>query len=77
MTLAEMEHQLDRLVGSIPASQIKRVFLTGCGGGIANLRQCEYVLNQHLEEGQVSSAFCANLMVEKQRRVDEHALVIP
>ena len=67
MTLAEMEHQLERLVGSIPASQIKRVFLTGCGGGIANLRQCEYVLNQHLE---VQLRRLAAL--ERQKILDEH-----
>lgn len=76
MTTATMRKQLMQLGEALRFHDVRRVYLTGCGGGIANLRTCEYVLKKYLKPGMVMADYAAELMCCGEKGVDEHAVVI-
>lgn len=76
MNQEQMEFQLAALCQALEKQSIQRIYLTGCGGGIANLRPCEYVLKKYLEPGTVISDYAAEMMAGGGRGMDSHAVVI-
>lgn len=76
ITATDMKARLKSLAEELSRRQIDRIYLTGCGGGIANLRPCEHVLLRKLDEGKTRAIYAAELMAENPKGLNANALVV-
>lgn len=68
--------QLERLKEELARRRFGKVYMTGCGGGVAIFRHCEYTLRRLQPSFAHELIHAADLLVEKPADVNEQALVI-
>ncbi len=73
---ALIDNQIEKLKKELSSRSFNKVYMVGCGGGVAIFRHCEYVLRKIRPSFEYELIHAANLLVEQPVEVNEKALVI-
>lgn len=73
---ALIDDQIEKLKKELSSRSFNKVYMVGCGGGVAIFRHCEYVLRKIRPSFKYELIHAANLLVEQPVEVNEKALVI-
>ena len=73
---ALIDDQIEKLKKELSSRSFNKVYMVGCGGGVAIFRHCEYVLRKIRPSFEYELIHAANLLVEQPVEVNEKALVI-
>lgn len=71
-----IDSQLEKLQAVLADRKFSKVYMTGCGGGVAIFRHCEYTLRRLKPSFAFELIHAADLLVEKPEDVNENALVL-